>query len=311
MPIFNFVALLTDHTGSENTRRAYYRWVDRYLVEMCGFTEVPSEKRAHRMATLNIRSLQRHLSERKLRQWLDQMAENNHSRQTLDQARASIVTLADLMGEAGWLDKESIRLIRKVSVPPVEKKVTPERILSPKEIDTLVQATQDLANSDNQRIRNALVTSLLCTLALRREELSALKWGDITLRDNKPMLKLGKDSLEIPRSILNIIDHWRNCFTGVIQNPPAESPLIRRIWKGGRIAKNGLSADGIWLTLHEAAEISKLGIVTPDDLRRSVIFNMVQTGTSVQEIHRLMRHRTLLITERFLAKLTKPQPPEA
>jgi integrase len=105
--------------------------------------------------------------------------------------------------------------------------------------------------------------------------------------------------VDVPLPVVAIIDRWRN----MLGEPPASTPLIRRIWKGGRIAKAGLSPDGIWLIIRDAAQFANLGHVTPDDLRRSAVANMYRNGMPIEEISRLLRHRSILITERFLAKL--------
>jgi integrase len=306
MARFDLTTVLAQHTDSDNTQRAYYRWIDRYLVDVAEVLPTKGEARVHRMSSLGTTTLKRAITVLKLTAWLAKLAEAQHSRQALDQARAAIVTLAVLLGEAEIFERGLVRALQKVSVPPVEKKTTPERLLTPTELKTLIQAVSDIATTENQKFRNEVVGSFLVHLALRREELSALRWGDIVLREGKPVLRIEDTSLELSRKMLTAIDRWRGCFVGNLQDPPAESPLIRRIWKGGRIAKDGLSPDGIWLIIHEAAEASQLGTVTPDDLRRSVIANMYREGASVQEINRLLRHRTVLITERFLAKLAKP-----
>jgi integrase len=306
MARFDFTMALAKRTSSTHTHRAYYRWIDRFLVDVAQYKPATGPARVRRMANLSIPALQRHLKHRKLESWLAKLVEENQSRQGLDQARAAVVTLAELAQEYGHILPEETRLIQEVSVPPVERKTTPERLLSAKEMKTLMSAMTEIASSENQRARNNVIAALVWSLALRREELSALRWGDIVLRDNRPALRLGVDYLEIPRPALVALDRWRACFTGNIQDPPAESPLLRRIWKGGRIAREGLSPDGVWLIIHQAAIHSRLGTVTPDDLRRSVIASMREGGATARELNRLLRHRSLIITERFLTRLGRP-----
>lgn len=45
--------------------------------------------------------------------------------------------------------------------------------------------------------------------------------------------------------------------------------------------------------------------VTPDDLRRSAVAGLRDAGISTEEISRLLRHRSVQVTERFLSKLPK------
>ncbi|MEL6525262.1 MAG: site-specific integrase, partial [Chloroflexota bacterium] len=198
------------------------------------------------------------------------------------------------------LDEDIATDIQALSVPAIKKNPMPSRLLSPEDVKRLMASARDMATSENQMYRNNVVATILCTMALRRDELSVARWRDVTLQDNVVALDMGEDNyVDIPIPVVNTIDRWRNA----IGKPPARSPIVRRIWKGGRIAKAGLSSDGIWLIIRNAARHAGLGHVTPDDLRRSAVANMYKNGMPIEEISRLLRHRNLLITERFLAKL--------
>ena len=299
MDSFDFTKALPKRTESSNTQRAYYRWVDRFLVDVAGLKPTSGDERLQRMETLPLKSLIRHMTARKLRNWLNRLVEEKQGRQALDQARATIVTLAELMAEEGALEEGLAKEIQDVSVPSVKKNPTPERLLNPEEVRRLMAAARDMAHSTNQLLRNNVVATMLCTMALRREELSAAQWGDVTVKEGIAVLDMGQGYVDVPLPVVTIIDRWRS----MLGEPPATTPLIRRIWKGGRIAKAGLSPDGIWLIIRDAAEYAGLGHVTPDDLRRSAVANMYKNGMPIEEISRLLRHRSVLITERFLAKL--------
>jgi len=301
MQTFDFAAVLPRRTNSSNTQRAYYRWVDRYLSDVAGLASMQGEARLKRMQNLPLRGLQKNLTARKLKNWLNRLVEEGQGRQGLDQARATIVTLADLMAAEGLLDSAVAAEIQAVSVPLVKKKNTPERLLTADEIKQLMAASHDMATSSQQALRNHAVSIMLCTMALRREELSAAKWAHLVARHGQVFLAVGNnDFVDVPRPVLTTLDRWRH----VVVDPVPHSPLIRRIWKGGRIAKAGLSPDGIWLIIRNAAQYAGLEHVTPDDLRRSAVANMYRAGMPVEEISRVLRHRSVLITERFLAKLS-------
>ncbi|MGB1285464.1 MAG: tyrosine-type recombinase/integrase [Aggregatilineales bacterium] len=308
MQVFDFTAALPTHTASPHTQRAYYRWVDRYLVDVAGLSAQRGAARQKRMETLTTSTLQRHLTARKFYNWLNRLTENGQGRQGLDQARASIVTLAQLMADAGHLEADIAAAIKAVSVPPVQRKESPERLLNAQQIEQLMQSVRQMATSPGQLQRNDVVAMMLCTMVLRREELSVAKWGDVSVTDGSVVLRVGRNAVPVPRKALASIDSWRK----MLQSPPAGSPLIRRIWKGGRIAKNGLSPDGIWLIIRNAARHAGLGHVTPDDLRRSSAALLYQNGTSPEDLNKLLRHRSLLVTERFLSRLPLPDdaPPE-
>jgi integrase len=304
MQTFDFTSALPAHTSSSHTQRAYYRWVDRYLADVANMKPLFGEQRLARIRQLPVKTLARILTEKRFERWLQNLADEGASRQTLDQARAALVTLAELFARAKWIDAEQARALRDVSVPLIEKNLAGERLLSADELRQIMASARDIATSPQQRARNDVIVTMLCVLPLRREELSSAKWGDLGTADSNVVLTIDKgDPLILPSSVVNVIDAWRNQLQSETPHIPPHSPLIRRIWKGGRIAKDGLSPDGIWLTIRNASHYAGLGHVTPDDLRRSAVVGLLDAGLSVEAISRILRHRSVLITERFLARL--------
>jgi integrase len=300
---FDLTAVLPKHTSSPNTQRAYYRWIDRYLADVGHLKPMQGDARLKRMSALTLKLLQRVLTAEKFTSWLQQLAKDQHGRQSLDQARAAIVTLTELAAQANFIGEPLFQAVRAVRVPSIRRAPAPERLLPASELRVLMTAAREMGHSPMQMVRNHLVVTMLCTLALRREELSALKWGDVVVVNQKVAIKIEQDALELPRTVLNLIDRWRSMITDSGVAPSPQSPLIRRIWKGGRVAKAGLSPDGIWLVIRDAARHAKLEHVTPDDLRRSVAAGWHKAGIPLHEISQLLRHRSVHVTERFLAKL--------
>jgi integrase len=300
---FNLVAALPHHTASTNTQRAYYRWIDRYLTDAGRLKPLAGDARLARMSKLPMATLSRIVQARPFEKWLQTLVQAGQGRQGLDQARAAIVTLGELLAQAHLLDTEVAAAVRAIPVPAIPRQPAPERLLSSDEIKRLMTAARSMAQSESQMLRNQVVVTLLCSLALRREELSAVCWGDMTVLNAKPVLRVEGDSIELPRHIITLLDRWRAAVKRDSSEPTAQSPLVRRIWKGGRIGKQGLSPDGIWLVIRDAAIAAGLDHVAPDDLRRSVVANLRQAGVSVEDISRLLRHRSRIVTERFLAKL--------
>lgn len=305
---FNFAEVLPRRTTSPNTQRAYYRWIDRYLVDVGGLKATRGDDRYYRMTRLPLKTLVRTVSARKLTRWLLNLAEEGQGKQGLDQARAAIVTLADFMEMAGWLESETVDALHSVKPPSVDTPPAQMRLLSVTELKQLISAARAIATSENQQVRNHLVSTMLCTMALRRDELSAARWGDIFVQDRQILMQIRgagirDDAVEVPRPVIQIADRWRRVLQSGKSKPEPHTPLVRRIWKGGRIAKDGLSPDGIWLIIRDSAQYAGLGHVTPDDLRRSVAAGLRDAGLPIEEISRIMRHRSVPVTERFLSKL--------
>jgi integrase len=305
---FNFAAALPGRASSRHTQRAYFRWVDTYLVDMAGLNPTYGNARFARMTALPITTLQKSLSAPQLRAWLGKLVSLGHGKQGLDQARASIVTLADLLAEAEWLDDYVAAAMSRVRPPRAESGQRTGRWLSIDELKMLMQAARDVATSETQQFRNEVVATMLCTMALRREELAVARWDDLSLQNNRVVLRVhGKGRkvaiIDVPRPVIRAIDRWRKAVAPGEVQLPAHTSLVRRIWKGGRVSKGGLTSDGIWFIIDEAAQYAGLGHVAPHDLRRSVAGALHEAGTPIDKISRLLRHSNIAVTERYLNRL--------
>jgi integrase len=305
---FNFALALPGRASSRHTQRAYFRWVDNYLADVGGVKRTKGDARRARMHALPIALLREVLSPQHLRAWLGMLARQGHGKQGIDQARAAVVTLTDLLAEAEWIDDYIAASMSRVRPPRAEDGQRPGRWLSLHELRLLMAAGKEIATSENQAFRNEVILKTLCTMALRREELSAARWGDLTLQNNRPVLRVhGKGRkvamIDIPRPVLKALDRWRKVVTPDALHPEPHTPLVRRIWKGGRISRNGLSPDGIWLIVDQAAAYAGLGHVAPHDLRRSVAGALHEAGVPVDQISRLLRHSGIAVTEKYLARL--------
>ncbi len=306
---FDFTAVIAKRTRSVNTQRAYYRWIERFLEDVANLPAPTTDLREARMKKLPLTPLRRSLVAQQFVAWLNSLAAEGHGRQSLDQARASIVTLAELLADAGYITHPHAHTIQMVNVPPVAHNPAPTRLLGPNEIEHLLTVAQESGRNPQQNIRNQLVILLLCKLALRREEISALHWQDVTLNQGRPALRVAKSLYPLPRELVQMLDHWRSMITEELGEPAPSSSLVRRVWKGGRVGRQGLSADGVWLIVVELSKDAGIERVTPDDLRRSVAADMRNSGVSLEEINYLLRHRSMRVTERFLAKIPLQNPP--
>ncbi len=307
---FNFAIALPGRASSRHTQRAYFRWIDTYLVDIAEMKPTVGDARRLRMTTLPIDVLHDSLSAPQLRAWLGQLAGKGHGKQGLDQARAAVVTLADLMAEAEWLDDYTSAAMSRVRPPRAEEGQRPGRWLSVDQLKLLMSASRRIATSPNQELRNDILSTILCTMALRREEISVAKWGDLSIQNNRVVLRVhGKGRkvamIDVPRPVLRSIDRWRRALKAA---PEPHTALVRRIWKGGPISRNGISPDGIWWVIQDASNYAGLGHVAPHDLRRSVAGALQEAGVTIDKISRLLRHSNVAVTERYLSRL--PQPTE-
>ena len=306
-PSFDLLHALPGRTSSPHTHRAYYRWIDAWLADHAGLPRTRGDRRIARMRALPLGVLGETLSAARLRAWLGWLAEKGQSRPSIDQARAAVVTLTQLLVEAGWLDDVVGATMANVRSPRAAAGRRTGRWLGTGEIKRLVAAGQRVGSNRNQKLRNRLVLCLMCTLALRREELANLRFGDFSVQNGRPVLRVrGKGNsdavLDVPASALEALQDWHQALAG--QGPvDAGAPLLRRLWKGGRISDDGLSTEGIWHVVDLASQQAGLGHVAPHDLRRSVAGALQEAGVTVDAISRLLRHGNVAVTERYLSRL--------
>ena len=307
MHTFDLLHALPGRTSSPHTHRAYYRWVDAWLVDNAGLPRTRGDRRIARMRALPLDALCETLTAARLRAWLGWLAQQGQSRPSIEQARAAIVTLTQLLVEAGWLDDLVGATVGNVRSPGGEGGRRAGRWLGTDEIRRLIDAGQHLGKSRNKRLRDRLVLMLLCTLALRREELAQLELGDFGLQNNRPVLRVrGKGNsvamIDVPGTVLDCLEEWRQALVQQGLARP-DAPLIRRVWKSGRISEDGLSTEGIRHVVVQASAEAGLGRVAPHDLRRSVAGALQEAGVTVDVISRLLRHGNVAVTERYLSRL--------
>lgn len=307
---FNFGALLEGHVSSRHTVRAYYRWIDSFLVAHTALKPSKAEARRQRMEALPLQLLLPLMAPQVLRAWLGRLSRDEHGKQGLGQARAAVVTLADLLAESGWIPFETAAGIARVRPPRAEEGQRPGRWLSPRQLKLLMVAAERAATSENQALRNSVVLSILCTMALRREELASARWNDFTVANDRMVLRVhgkGKKSavIDVPRAVARQITRWQQRVGASKYGYQPESPLVRRLWKGGAISRQALSADGIWNIVRDSALLADVGNVAPHDLRRSVAGALHESGVPIDKISQLLRHSNVAVTERYLSRLPK------
>lgn len=307
---FNFAALLPGRASSIHTQRAYFRWIDQYLVDIAGMSPTEGRARVMRMQSLPLQILRDSITASQLRAWLGQLVQEGNGKQGITQAKAAITTLASLLSEAELMDDRTSASLKNVHPPKAEDGQRPGRWLSTDQIKLLIAASKAIATSDNQELRNHVITSVLCTMALRRDELANARWGDLSMQNNRIVLKVhGKGRktamIDVPRATMTLLMRWGNAVEPAARTPEPGSFLVRRIWKGGKVSKGPVTPDGIWFIVSEAARVAGIGHVAPHDLRRSVAGALEAAGTPIEKISRLLRHSNVAVTERYLSRLPK------
>jgi integrase len=245
-----------------------------------------------------------------LRAWLGQLVRQRQGKQAINQARAAVLTLASLLAEAGILDDYTAAAMTNVRVPRAETGQRQGRWLSVEQVRALMVAAEEIAHTPAQRARNAVAIRMLCIIALRREELTVLRWKDLHTQAGRPVLQVhGKGSksavVDVPTAVIRAIERWMPYCMYAGQLPEPDSYLVRRVYRGGAVHASGITADAIWRIVKQAAEHAGLGRVAPHDLRRSVAGNLEMSGVPVETISRLLRHSSIAVTQSYLSRLPR------
>lgn len=291
---------------SENTQRAYYRWLDNYLGAIASLEPTDSKTRIQRMSKLPLDIVLDTLSAAQVRTWLNTLVADDHGQNDIDQAKASVLALATLLRDDGLISDYVVQSIKGVSVKVSKNTdLTKRRVLSSAEMAKLVVAAGSIATSEYQSCRNELMTLFMCTLLMRRSEIAKLKWMQFTYTENQSKLLFSPDGnnylLDTFPSVRESLERWQKMSVRTKSGDFQETHVIRRVWKGGNIGIEGLSPDGVWLVISDAANYAGMGTISPEDLRLSGALMLFQEYSyPIQKISQLMGNKSIVATSRFL-----------
>ncbi len=141
-----------------------------------------------------------------------------------------------------------------------------------------------------QHARNALLTRFLLHTGLRVGEAVALRWEDVTLRERsgKVLVREGKGQLqaELPLNAeaRKALREWRKM--------QGETSTSTRVWP--------ITARTYQRYLERIRRVAGLEELTPHTLRHTFGRMLVEQGVPLQTVSRLMRHRNIQTTLRYV-----------
>lgn len=299
---FNFATMLDGAVASASTKRAYYQWVDRFLVDVVGLEPTERAARVARMQALPLNALLPYLNVPHVRAWFATLRNSHASKSSFAQAHAAVVKLTELLNEAGWVDDATTGAIGRVKPPKAESGQRIGRWLSVAELKSLVAAVP--AKNTSAAARDRALLAVMCTMGLRREEVASLTWGDLSVQNGKPSLRVhGKGnkvrSMQVPAQVVAALSAWRK----VVGEPELATAMFRQVNKTAAVGTSGLSGSAVDGIVKAAAARAGLGDVAPHDLRRSVAGALYENGVSVDEISKLLGHSNVAVTQKYLGNM--------
>ena len=282
---------------STHTQRAYQRWIIRYLADVNKI-----DRRTINLKELNIALTVNSLGPASLKGWLGHLKTRKLGKQSIMQAKASVVWLAQLMADIGRAEYSTASGLSRVKAPRAESGQREGTWLTQDEVRQLLRALRKLdAEASASVARNTAIIILMVTCGLRRDEIATANWDDLTKQGRNAVLKVhGKGeklrTVKLPDMAVQAIEAWKPHHP----NPEGERPIFTRIWKGGAVTSSAITDKAIWLFVIKAAKLAGLPRVTPHDLRRSFARGAYEAGVSFELIRQSLGHSNIATTERYV-----------
>ncbi|QBS38738.1 integrase (plasmid) [Thermaerobacter sp. FW80] len=195
----------------------------------------------------------------------------------------------------GMISAEDYR--RAADVPNVEGKRLPAgRSVTPGELAALMAACAD---GTAVGIRDAAIIAVAYAGGLRRAELAALRREDVERvgegtfrlrvrgkRNKHRMIFLDNGAAQALEAYLSIRGDW-------------DGPLFVRAYKGGRLSTTGMTPQTVRLVLQRRAAAAGVAHVSPHDLRRSCVSDMLDAGVDAVTVANHVGHASVETTRRY------------
>lgn len=190
---------------------------------------------------------------------------------------------------------------RAIDLPPVRgERVPPGRSVPVGEIRALFAA------ACGQRLelaaRNAAILAVLYGGGLRRAELAALDDGDVN--DDATRLRvLGKGNkqreIHLPAGAVRALRCWI-----AARELPLHAALVPLFWATSRsgtvlVPNQRISRDTVYHLLGRLAKLAGVARLTPHDLRRSFVGELLDAGADIATVAGMAGHASVTTTQRY------------
>jgi integrase len=295
---------------SAETQRKYIDWLKSFYLEVMGV-------RLNDMTAIPIEPFLGGVTPASVEAWLGAYAASGHSKSGLGQARAAIVFMARMLVLAKqapsslWHDLRLVRLPDHAATAAYGESAGGHaaRWLTPEEVHILMDTVKTQPNKVRAKRDFALIW-LMVTLGLRRDELAALLWENLTRRGANWVLRIrGKRNkwraVGVPRETILALQPWAELLVseGTTSGLPT-GLMIRRVWRSEKVAVEGITGNAVWRIVTDAWRATGLtGDLAPHDLRRTAAAIALEAGAKEREIQQMLGHSSIETTHRYLAPM--------
>lgn len=282
---------------SEHTQRAYRRWIAQYLKEVGGLTSAN-----YNPEIIEVPIVLSVLGAANLKAWLGRLKVRKLGKQSIGQAKAAIVWLAQLMGDMERAEYEVAAGLSRVKMPRAESGQRSGTWLTVEEVRHILRGARASAKTDPAAARNASVIALLAICGLRRDEITRICWGDLQKQGKNRIIGVhGKGAklrqVKLSPAVADTIENWRAYHPNADEDAAI---MFTRILKNGRVTTSRITDKTVWLIVQQAAIAAGLSNVSPHDLRRSFARGAYEAGATFELIRQSLGHSNIATTERYV-----------
>lgn len=169
------------------------------------------------------------------------------------------------------------------------------RAISSGELQALMDACAGEATPAGAR--DAAMIGVMYSAGLRRSELVGLDVDDYDEAELTVTVRAGKGNKDrltyIEAGTSNALSDWLD------SRGFDDGPLFLPVLKSGRIEWRRLSTSAVYKMLQKRAEEARIDAVTPHDLRRSFVSDLLDAGADIATVQRLAGHADPSTTSRY------------
>lgn len=282
---------------STHTQRAYRRWITNYLVAVNQIRTFELD-----LTALNVDMAAQSLGPAPLKAWLGQLKTRKLGKQSVMQAKAAVVWLAQFLADLGRIEYSIASGLSRVKAPRAETGQRTGTWLTQDEIRKLLIALRRAESNNAAKLaRDTAIMVLMVTCGLRRDEIAACLWQDLARQGRNNVLRVhGKGeklrTVKLPDMTVQAIQQWQPHHP----NPTGDRPIFTRIWRGGTVTTSAITDRAVWTVVQRAAQMAGLPPVSPHDLRRSFARGAYEAGVSFELIRQSLGHSSIATTERYV-----------
>jgi site-specific recombinase XerD len=175
------------------------------------------------------------------------------------------------------------------------------RAVASGELRALFTLCADTIYKDKEKrpgaVRDAALLAVLYGGGLRRSEVAALQVDDYNPQTGELRVRSGKGRKALPGGARGALEAWLEVRAQVL--PLEEGPLFVPVLKSGRLLPKGITDQAVLAMLMKRAKQAGVKHLSPHDLRRSFISDLLDAGADISTVQKLAGHANVTTTTRY------------